>query len=180
MRRIFGLLHLCAHSKRLSLRLPINQIDEETRMIRFKFKPMILALGVIAPFCSNAADYCIAVNHGFGQGGTTFVGKSFALPSAGGCLPWAGFLKTASTVVAFSSGTGCRSTDGKVLEFTISSTDPSYIGSGVVGSDHIKFCPGGSSTCPFGGGTAIGTFSNGSAKAQTCTSTLTKIPSTHD
>ena len=149
-------------------------------MIRFKLVPVVLTLGLLAPLCGNAADYCISVNNGFGKGGTTFVGKGFAPPSAGGCLPWSGFLKTASSVVAFSSGTGCRSSDGKVLEFTITSTDPSYIGSGVPGSDHIKFCPGGSSTCPFGGGSAVGTFSNGSAKAQSCTSTLTKIPSMHD
>lgn len=149
-------------------------------MIRFKPSHLMLTLGLIAPLCSNAADYCIAVNNGFGQGGTSFIGKGFALPKAGLCLPWSGFLKTASTVVAISTGTGCVSTDGKVLELTIASTDPSYLGSGVIGSDHIRFCPAGTSGCPFGGGTAVGTFSNGPAKAQTCTPTLYKLPSTHD
>jgi hypothetical protein len=52
--------------------------------------------------------------------------------------------------------------------------------SGTIGSDHIKFCPGGAATCPFGGGTGAGTFSNGSAKAQTCTATLVKLPALHD
>ena len=71
-------------------------------------------------------------------------------------------------------------TDGKVLELTISSTDPAFLGSGVIGSDHIKFCPGGVATCPFGGGTGTGTFSNGSAKKQTCTTALLTLPAIHD
>ena len=149
-------------------------------MIRFKSSHLMLMLGLAAPICSNAADYCIAVNNGFGKGGTSFIGKGFTLPSPGVCLPWSGFLKTASSVVAISTGTGCRSTDGKVVEFTIMSTDPSYLGSAVIGSDHIKFCPAGASTCPFGGGVGTGTFSNGPAKSQTCTSTLYKLPSLHD
>lgn len=149
-------------------------------MIRFKSSHLMLILGLTAPLCSNAADYCIAVNNGFGQGGTSFIGKGFTLPTAGRCLPWSGFVKTATSVIAISTGTGCRSTDGKVVEFTISSTDPEYLGSGVIGSDHIRFCPGGTSTCPFGAGNAVGAFSNGPANAQTCTSTLYKLPSTHD
>jgi hypothetical protein len=147
------------------------------------FKPshVMLMLGLIAaPLCSNAADYCIATNGGFGHGGSSFIGKGFVLPAAGLCAPWSGFTKTASTVIAISSGTGCRSSDGKVLELTISSTDPSFLGSGTIGSDHIKFCPAGASTCPFGGGTGTGAFSNGSAKAQTCTTALVKFPSLHD
>jgi hypothetical protein len=149
-------------------------------MTRFKPSHLMLVLGLMVPLCSNAADYCIATNGGFGKGGSSFIGKGFTLPTAGRCLPWSGFVKTATTVVAISSGTGCRSTDGLVLEFTISSTDPAYLGAGVIGSDHIKFCPGGTATCPFGGGTGAGTFSNGPAKAQTCTATLYKLPSTHD
>src|SRR4051812_6141918 len=82
-------------------------IDQETFMIRFKSSHLVLMLGLIAPLCSNAADYCISVNNGFGQGGTTFIGKGFTLPVAGVCLPWSGFLKTASSVVAISTGTGC-------------------------------------------------------------------------
>jgi hypothetical protein len=149
-------------------------------MIRFKSSHVLLMLGLLAPICSNAADYCIAVNNGFGNGGTSFIGKGFTLPSAGVCLPWSGFVKTASSVVAISTGTGCRSTDGKVVEFTILSTNTSYLGPGAIGVDHIRFCPGGSSTCPFGGGSGSGTFSNGPAKAQYCTSTLYRLPSLHD
>jgi hypothetical protein len=149
-------------------------------MIRIKASHVMFALGLIAPLCSNAADYCIATNGGFGNGGSSFIGKNFVLPTAGLCVPWSGFTKTASSVIAISTGTACRSTDGKSLELTISSTDPSFLGSGTIGSDHIKFCPGGASTCPYGGGTGTGTFSNGPARAQSCTSTLVKLPAIHD
>jgi hypothetical protein len=149
-------------------------------MIRFKRSHVMLMLGLIAPLCANAADYCIATNGGFGKGGSSFIGKNFVLPAAGNCLPWSGFTKTATTVIAISAGTGCRSSDGKVLELTISSTDPAYLGSGVAGTDHIKFCPGGATNCPIGGGFGAGTFSNGPAKAQTCTTSLVKLPALHD
>ena len=149
-------------------------------MLRFKASHVTLILGLIAPLCSNAADYCIATNGGFGNGGSSFIGKNFVMPAAGMCAPWSGFTKTASSVIALSAGTACRSTDNKSLELTISSTDPAYLGSGVIGSDHIKFCPGGTSTCPYGGGTGVGTFSNGSAKKQTCTTALVTLPAIHD
>jgi hypothetical protein len=149
-------------------------------MIPIKPSHVMLMLGLIAPLSSNAADYCIATNGGFGKGGSSFIGKGFVLPAAGSCVRWSGFTKTASSVIAISSGTACRSSDGKALELTISSTDPSFLGSGVIGSDHIKFCPGGATTCPFGGGTGTGTFSNGSARAQTCTTALLKLPAIHD
>jgi hypothetical protein len=149
-------------------------------MFRFKPTHAMLTLGMLFPLCSSAADYCIAVNNGFGNGGTSFIGKGFTLPAAGNCQRWVGFAKTASTVIAISTGTGCRSSDGKVLELTISSTDPGYLGSGVVASDHIRFCPGGTATCPIGGGSGVGALSNGSAKAQTCTSALLRLPAIHD
>ena len=149
-------------------------------MIRFRPSHLMLMLGLIAPFCSNAADFCIATNGGFGKGGSSFIGKGFVLPAAGTCLPWSGFTKTASSVIAISAGTGCRSSDGKALELTISSTDPAFLGSGVIGSDHIKFCPGGATNCPFGGGSGTGTFSNGSARKQTCTTALLTLPAIHD
>ena len=140
-------------------------------MIRIKPTHVMFVLGLVAPLCSNAADFCIATNGGFGKGGSTFVGKNFVLPAAGLCVPWSGFTKTASSVIAISAGTACRSTDGKSLEL---------LGSGTIGSDHIKFCPAGASTCPYGGGTGTGTFSNGSAARQTCTTALLKLPAIHD
>jgi hypothetical protein len=149
-------------------------------MIPIKPSHVMLVLGLIAPLSSNAANFCIATNGGFGNGGSSFVGIGFVLPAAGLCVPWSGFTKTASTVIAISTGTGCRSTDGKVLELTISSTDPAFLGSGVIGSDHIKFCPGGAATCPFGGGSGSGTFSNGSAVRQVCTTSLVRLPALHD
>ena len=149
-------------------------------MILIKPSRVMLMLGLIAPLCGHAADFCIATNGGFGNGGSTFIGKGFVLPAAGLCAPWAGFTKTASTVIAISAGTGCRSTDGKSLELSISSTDPSFLGSGTIGSDHIRFCPGGASTCPYGGGSGSGTFSNGSARLQTCTTALVRFPALHD
>ena len=110
-------------------------------MMHFKPSHVMMMVGLIAPLCSNASDYCIATNGGWHHGGSSFIGKGFTLPAAGNCMPWSGFVKTATTVIAISTGTGCRSTDGLALELTISSTDPAYLGSGVIGSDHIKFCP---------------------------------------
>lgn len=150
-------------------------------MTRFKPSHLMLMLGLaVVPLCSNAADYCIATNGGFGKGGTSFIGKNFVLPAAGVCAPWSGFAKTATTVIAISAGTGCRSSDGKVLELTISSTDPAYLGSGNASSDHIKLCPAGATGCPIGGGTGVGLLSNGPAKPQSCTATLLKLPALHD
>lgn len=141
---------------------------------------VMFLLGLLAPLSSNAANFCIATNGGFGNGGSSFIGIGFVPPAAGLCLPWSGLTKTASSVIAIATGTGCRSTDGKVLEFTISSTDPAFLGSGVIGSDHIKFCPNGPANCPFGGGTGTGTFSNGSAVRQVCTTALVRLPAIHD
>ncbi|HKU17004.1 MAG TPA: hypothetical protein VJQ52_21595 [Steroidobacteraceae bacterium] len=149
-------------------------------MISIKPAHVMTMLGLLAPLCSQAADYCIATNGGFGKGGSSFIGKNFVMPTAGLCVPWSGFTKTASSVIAISAGTACRSTDGKALELSISSTDPAFLGSGVIGSDHIRFCPAGAATCPFGGGSGTGTFSNGGASRQTCTTALLKLPAIHD
>jgi len=129
---------------------------------------------------AHAANYCIAVSGGFGKGGTSFVGKGFALPAAGACKPWSGFTKTGSTVVANSTGSGCLSSNGKVFTLTVISTDPSWFGSGQIGSDHIRLCPGGTSGCPIGSGTDVGSFGPGAAVPQTCTSTLLNLPAVND
>ncbi len=74
---------------------------------RFKKAHLLLALGLMAPFPSFAASpapYCVAVNGGFGNGGTTFVARNFTLPAASKCSPWTGYTKTASTVVAITGG----------------------------------------------------------------------------
>jgi hypothetical protein len=148
-------------------------------MFRFKSTHLVILLGLMAPIYSSAANYCIAVNGGFGSGGTSFIGKGFALPTAGNCKPWSGFTKTASTVIATSTGTGCLSSDGKVLTVTVFSTDPAYFGAGQFGSDQIMLCPAGATGCPIGGGADSGSF-GGTAQPQACTTKLLNLPARHD
>jgi hypothetical protein len=149
-------------------------------MIRFKPSLVMCVLGLIAPLSGYAADYCIKTDGGFGNGGASFIGKNFALPANGQCVPWSGFTKAFNSVIAISSGVACRSTDGKSLELSISSTDPAFLGSGTIGSDHIRFCPGGAATCPYGAGTGTGTFASGVAGKQNCTASLVNLPAIHD
>ena len=148
-------------------------------MFRFKTSHLLLMVGLIAPIPSYAANFCIKVNGGFGSGGSSFVGKGFALPTAGNCKPWAGYVKTASTVIANSTGAGCLSSDGKVLTLTIISTDPPFLGTGVTATDHIRLCPAGVTGCPIGAGQDIGTFGGPAAK-QTCSTSLLNLPAIHD
>ena len=148
-------------------------------MRRFKTPLLCLLLGLLAPVCASA-NFCIRVNGGFGNGGTSFIGKGFTLPAAGLCRPWAGFTKTASTVIANSTGAGCLSSDGKVLTVTVFSTNPSFFGPGGFGSDHIRLCPAGVTGCPIGGGTDSGSFGPGPAARQTCTTSLLRLPAIHD
>ena len=148
-------------------------------MNHFKTTHLFLLLGLIAPVCSFAANYCIKVNGGFGNGGTSFIGRGFALPTPGFCKPWSGFTKTATSVIATSTGTGCLSGDGKVLTVTVFSTDPAWFGAGQFGTDHIRLCPAGVSGCPIGSGTDVGSF-GGPAAPQGCTSKLLSLPAIHD
>lgn len=151
-------------------------------MMRIKTHHLVLMIGLVAPIPSYAANYCIKVNGGFGNGGSTFVGKGFAVPAAGACKAWTGYVKTASSVIATSTGAGCLSTDGKVLTLTILSTDPGYLGNGVVASDHIRICPGGSTGCPTGVGigTDVGNYFGGPAAKTSCTTALLNLPAVHD
>jgi hypothetical protein len=128
---------------------------------------------------SSAQNYCIAMNGGFGSGGTTFIGRGFSVPTAGNCKPWSGFTKTAGSVIATSTGTGCTSSDGKVLTVTAFSTNPSWFGPGGFGSDHIQLCPGGAAGCPIGSGVDSGSF-GGPAAPTACTSGLLDLPAIHD
>jgi hypothetical protein len=148
-------------------------------MFRFKTAQLFLLLGLIAPVYSYAANYCIAVNDGFGSGGTSFMGINFTLPDDGKCGPWSGFTKTASTVILTTSGTGCLSSDGKVLTVSVASADPPFLGAGQSGLDYIQLCPAGVKSCPIGAGSDQGAFS-GPAAPQTCTAKLLKLPSIHD
>ena len=148
-------------------------------MNRIKTPHLYLLLGLIVPFYSSAANYSISVGGGFGTGGTSFIGKGFAVPVAGACTPWSGFAKTASTVILTSTGTGCLSSNGKVLTVSIFSTDPSYPGAGQLGADYIQLCLAGVTTCPLGEGTDQGAF-GGVAVPEICTAKLLTLPSTHD
>jgi hypothetical protein len=147
-------------------------------MFRFKTCLLFLLLGLIAPVYSYAANYCIAVGGGFGNGGTSFVGINFVLPDDGKCKPWSGFTKTASSVILTTTGTGCISSDGKVLTVSAYNTDPPFLGAGQFVSDYIQLCPAGGS-CPIGAGNDQGNFS-GPAAPQSCTSKLLNLPSNHD
>jgi hypothetical protein len=98
---------------------------------------LVVLSALLAPIHSFAAEapYCIAVNGGFGGGGTTFVARNFTLPTEGKCNPWSGYTKTASTVILMTSGTSCLSSDSKALTVSVSSADPSFLGAGVLGVD---------------------------------------------
>jgi hypothetical protein len=149
-------------------------------MFRFKTPHLFLLLGLIAPVYSYATtNYCIAVGGGFGSGGTSFIGKGFAVPAQGECLPWSGFTKTATTVILITSGVGCLSSNGKVLTVSVSSADPPSVGSGQLDSDYITLCPKGTKACPLGGGEDQGAF-GGTAEPETCTAALMNLPPTHD
>jgi hypothetical protein len=126
-----------------------------------------------------ATPYCIAVNGGFGNGGTSFVGRNFVQPAGGSCTGWTGYTKTASTVILITSGTVCLSSNGQVLTVSVSSADPSFVGAGTIVSDYIRLCPQGAAHCPIGHGSDIGFFS-GTANTETCTSELQQLPATHD
>jgi hypothetical protein len=125
----------------------------------------------------GGGTFCIATGGGFGNGGTTFVGPSFAVPAANKCAPWSGFTKTASTVILTTSGAACLSTTGKTLTLNVSSADPSFLGTNPAADYIVLTRP--SSTGTFTGGSDQGEFS-GSADQITCTSSLLSLPDAHD
>jgi hypothetical protein len=106
-------------------------------MYRFKILFMVLPLGLIGPICAYAANFCVSVNGGFGSGGTSYIAPAFALPAKNNCVAWSGFTKTATSVIAISTGTGCLASDGKVLTLSIFNTDPEFFrrGQGRLGSN---------------------------------------------
>jgi hypothetical protein len=134
--------------------------------------------GLIAPVYA-ASPYCIAVNGGFGNGGTSFVARNFDMPEASKCTPWTGYTKTASTVIFTTNGTACTSDDGTVLTVSVSSADPPYLGAGISALDYIQLCPASVSSCPLGSGTDVG-YDSGTAAEQDCTDSLLDLPTFHD
>jgi hypothetical protein len=150
-------------------------------MFRFKISRLLLfpLLGLISVDTSIAESHlCIAVGGGFGHGGTTFIGSGFALPAVNNCTPWAGFTKTASSVILTTSGTGCLSSDGKVLTVSVLNADPSFFGSGQTRADYIRLTRS-STSVGFSAGQDNGYFV-GSANTLTCTTALLQLPPNHD
>ena len=134
---------------------------------------------LLAPIQSFAAEapYCIAVNGGFGGGGTTFVARNFTLPTEGKCNPWSGYTKTASTVILMTSGSSCLSSDNTALTVSVTSADPSFFGAGTIVGDYIQMSRP-DVTEPFSG-SDYGYFA-GTAAPVSCTSELLTLPSAHD
>jgi hypothetical protein len=139
----------------------------------------ITGLAVLLTAPVYATPYCIAVSGGFGNGGTTFVGRNFTMPSVSSCNPWTGYTKTASSVILITSGTACLSSDATVLTVSVSSADPSFVGAGNLVPDYIQLCPKGITHCPLGQGTDTGQFS-GPADPVTCPSNVSQLPAIHD
>src|ERR1700722_4941362 len=171
-----------ALSAAAALKRPMVAIDPtgNQRTFRFKKAHLLLALGLMAPLQSFAASegpYCIAVNEGFGNGGTTFVARNFTLPAASKCSPWTGYTKTASTVILTTGGTACLSSDNKALTVSVSSADPWFLGAGQFAADYIELVRSGA-TEPFTG-QDFGYFT-GSAEPVSCTNDLLTLPSSHD
>lgn len=148
-------------------------------MPRLKTHHAAILLGLIASQCAFAANYCVAVNGGFGSGGTSFIGKGFALPTPGNCKPWSGFTKTSTSAVLITSGAGCLSSDGKVLTIAVVSSSPRYIGVGYAAPDYIFLCPAGTTNCPLANGADAGNF-GGIAEPQPCTAKLMNLPALID
>jgi hypothetical protein len=149
-------------------------------MFRFKTPHLLLLLGLITPVYSYAASYCIKVNNGFGNGGTSFIAPSFAVPAAGTCVPWSGFTKTEDTVIFFTSGVACTSTNDMILSLSLLSTDPDNIGSNASDADYIQLCAQGFNKCALGSNQAdVGGVDSGPAAQETCTPTLLKLPPAH-
>jgi hypothetical protein len=146
-------------------------------MFRVKSQ-LFLLLALLIPACGFASNFCIATNGGFGNDGTTFIAPSFAVPAEGKCTAWTGFTKTASTVIATTSGTGCLSSDGTALTVSVSSADPDWFGPGAIGSDYIQLTRSKSGE-PFTTGYDQGAF-GGDAEEVSCTSSLLHLPSSHD
>ena len=138
-----------------------------------------VSLGVVLSGAALAQNFCVAVNGGFGSGGTSYIAPAFTLPAKNNCAAWSGFTKTATTVIAISTGTGCLASDGRVLTLSIFNTDLEFFGAGVAVLDQIELCPKGVTGCPITG-QDVGNFGPGLAVQQTCTASLLALPPTHD
>jgi hypothetical protein len=159
---------------------PMVATTENQRTFRFKKAHLMLALGLLAPlqsFASSEAPYCIAVNGGFGSGGTTFVARNFSMPAASKCSPWTGYTKTADSVIFITGGTSCLSSDSTALTVSVTSADPQNLPPGQVVADYIQMLRP-EATEPFAG-QDLGYFA-GVAEPVSCTNDLLTLPAIHD
>jgi len=147
----------------------------------------VATVGLIGSVEAGTTPYCIAVNGGFGNGGTTFVARDFTVPAANQCSSWAGYTKTSGTVVLSTSGSACLSEDGNVLTVGISSVNPNWTGGGYA-PDYIQICPTGVHCTsadlsvdnqPLAGHGIDFGFSAGSAEEIVCTKSLLILPNSH-
>jgi hypothetical protein len=149
------------------------------KIISIAQSSLAVLLAVLAPVAATAAPapYCVAVNGGFGSGGSTFVARNFSMPAASTCTPWTGYTKTSATVIFTTSGTACLSSDSKALTVSVSSADPDFLGAGVQAADYIKMSRT-TATSPFSG-QDVG-YLTGSAEPTSCTKALLTLPANHD
>jgi hypothetical protein len=159
-----------------------------------KFNRVVLAAvataGLIGSVYADPAPYCIAVNGGFDNGGTTFVARQFEAPGPNKCTPWAGYTKIPATVVLTTGGTACLSDDGNVMTVAVSSINPNWVGS-QDGRDYLQFCPQNANCAgevsvenyPLAGGLDIGFVGGIAPGAPTvqidCTDDLLDLPANH-
>lgn len=145
------------------------------------FNRLLAITGLVALFTSPvyaANSFCIAVNGGSDKGGSTFVTHGFVVPTANQCAPWNGYAKNGN-VFFITTGTACMTSDGDVLEFSLSLADPDYLGAGNSVGDFIRLCPTGSKQCIIGGGQSRGQFV-GSATEQNCPQDVLVLPTLHN
>ena len=157
--------------------MKFNSIAQSSiAVLTLMFVP-VHSFATTAPPAPAPAPYCIAVNGGFGNGGTTFVARNFSVPAASKCSPWTGYTKTASTVILTTGGTACLSSDNSALTVSVTSADPSFLGAGSIAGDYIQMSRP-DATDPFTG-YDYGYFA-GIADPVSCTSDLLTLPSYHD
>ena len=83
----------------------------------------IVAILTLAPGIACARDYCLAVTDSF-----AIVGQRFTIPKKGQCTRWTGFTRLPEDILP-SLGTGCTSSNGLKLSFTIVTVESSALGS---------------------------------------------------
>src|SRR5215469_7196170 len=85
---------------------------------------LIVVIAALVLSSSTArADYCLNIN----SGAYIIVGRGFTVPAKGKCKAWVGF-SAQSNDNQPSTGTGCTSSDGMTLNFTLITSFAESIG----------------------------------------------------